>query len=55
MSFLQVLLESDKDISMFSKAEISSNPVEELAISKERNFVYAMATDQVRGRYTRSI
>ena len=44
---MQVLLESDKEISMFSNAEISSTPLEELALSKDNDYVFAMATDQV--------
>ncbi|KAL5259585.1 hypothetical protein ACHWQZ_G009888 [Mnemiopsis leidyi] len=44
---LKVLLESDKEISMFSNAEISSTPLEELALSKDNDYVFAMATDQL--------
>ncbi|XP_063679501.1 plexin A3-like isoform X3 [Bolinopsis microptera] len=44
---LKILLESDKDVSMFSNAQIRTTPVEQLALSKGHDFVYAMATDQL--------
>ena len=48
----QVLLESDKVVSMFSNAQISEHPIKQLALSKGHEFVYAMATDQVRNCLT---